>query len=209
MKWWVTAPLCEAGPEAPCLPLGVQYLINGGVTSFRPMIYDALLFDFDGVLADTEQFHFSSWRDTLAPLGLSIDWPWYQANCVGIADPVVARRFGVGDPVALVEAKQQRFRAALEASPPILQDSAAVVRELAESYRMAVVSSSFRTEVEPPLKRAGLNGCFVKILCGDEVERLKPAPEPYLKAADILGARHPLVIEDSETGIASGRACGI
>lgn len=170
--------------------------------------YDALLFDFDGVLADTEQFHFSSWRDTLAPLGISIDWPWYQANCVGIADHVVARRFGVGDPFALVEAKQQRFRALLEVSPPFLESTSAFLRELAESYRMAVVSSSFRTEVEPPLVRAGLDACFVKILCGDEVERLKPAPDPYLKAAAILGARHPLVIEDSETGIASGRAAG-
>jgi len=170
--------------------------------------YDALLFDFDGVLADTERVHFSCWAETLAPFGVAIEWPWYRDNCVGMADPVLAPRFGVGDPPGLVAAKQRRFRDALEQSPPFLDGTVAFVRELAASYRMAVVSSSFRAEIEPPLVRANLAGCFVKILCGDDVARLKPAPDPYLKAAELLGARNPLVIEDSDAGVASARAAG-
>jgi HAD superfamily hydrolase (TIGR01509 family) len=107
-----------------------------------------------------------------------------------------------------VAAKQQRFRYALEQSPPFLESTAAFVKELAASYLMAVVSSSFRAEVEPPLVRAGLDRCFQKILCGDDVTRLKPAPDPYLKAAEILAAQNPLVIEDSDAGVASARAAG-
>jgi beta-phosphoglucomutase len=170
--------------------------------------YDALLFDFDGVLADTERVHHACWNEILAPFGVAVAWPWYWANCVGVADHVLAPRFGVGDPPLLVAAKQQRFREALEQSPPFLESTVAFLRELAGSYRMAVVSSSFRTEVEPPLVRSGLDRCFQKILCGDDVTRLKPAPDPYLKAAEILSAQNPLVIEDSDSGIASARAAG-
>ena len=177
-------------------------------TQLDQAVYDALLFDFDGVLADTELVHYISWRDTLEPFGMEIDWPWYQANCVGIGDYVLAPCFGVGDPASLVAEKQQRFRDALAGSPPFLPETLSLIRELAESYPLAVVSSSFRREIAPPLERAGLDNCFKTILCGDDVERLKPAPDPYLKAAEILGAKKPLVIEDSDSGVASGEAAG-
>jgi HAD superfamily hydrolase (TIGR01509 family) len=54
----------------------------------------------------------------------------------------------------------------------------------------------------------GIRACFHELVCGKEVENLKPAPDPYLKAAELLGARQPLVIEDSESGVASARAAG-
>jgi beta-phosphoglucomutase len=177
-------------------------------TPVSPTAYDALLFDFDGVLADTELVHYACWRDVLVPFGMEIEWPWYQANCVGIADHVLAPCFGVGDPVALVTEKQQRFRDALTLSPPFLPETADLIRELAVSYRLAVVSSSFRTEVVPPLERAELDRYFAAILCGDDVAHLKPAPDPYLKAAEMLQAKRPLVIEDSDAGVASGQAAG-
>jgi HAD superfamily hydrolase (TIGR01509 family) len=171
-------------------------------------VYDALLFDFDGVLADTELVHYACWRDALLPFGLEIEWPWYQANCVGIADHVLAPSFGVGDPPRLVAEKQQRFRDALAASPPFLPETEALIRELAVAYKMAVVSSSFRSEIAPPLERAQLDHYFGAILCGDDVTRLKPAPDPYLRAAELLGAVNPLVIEDSDAGVASAEAAG-
>ena len=177
-----------------------------GLARVTASVYDALLFDFDGVLADTELVHYTCWRDALAPFGMEIEWPWYQANCVGIADHVLAPCFGVGDPAALVADKQQRFRDALALAPPFLPETAALIRELAPVYRMAVVSSSFRAEVLPPLERAELDRYFAAILCGDDVTRLKPAPDPYLQAAEMLRAKRPLVIEDSDAGVAAGQA---
>jgi len=179
-----------------------------GLARVTASVYDALLFDFDGVLADTELVHYTCWRAALAPFGMEIEWPWYQANCVGIADHVLAPCFGVGDAQALVADKQQRFREALALAPPFLPETAALIRELSALYLMAVVSSSFRTEVTPPLQRAELDRYFAAILCGDDVTRLKPAPDPYLKAAEMLGAKRPLVIEDSDAGVASGQAAG-
>jgi len=71
-----------------------------------------------------------------------------------------------------------------------------------------VVSSSGRREVEPLLVAGGLRPYFATIVAGDDVERHKPAPEPYLTAARRLGVRRALVVEDSEPGEASGRAAG-
>jgi beta-phosphoglucomutase len=178
--------------------------------------WDALLFDFDGVLADTEPLHYSCWRELLSPFGIQLDWDFYQRNCVGVSDRMMVERLASErtPPIPWEEIwpeyqrKQLLFRERLMADPPFLEGTLALVRELAADYRLAVVSSSSRTEVEPPLERAGIRGCFQAFVCGREVANLKPAPDPYLKAAELLGARRPLVIEDSDAGVASGNAAG-
>ena len=83
-----------------------------------------------------------------------------------------------------------------------------MIRNLSRNYKLAVVSSSGRSEVEPPIEKAGFRDCFGAMVCGREVAHLKPAPDPYLKASELLGARKPLVIEDSDAGVASGAAAG-
>jgi HAD superfamily hydrolase (TIGR01509 family) len=62
--------------------------------------------------------------------------------------------------------------------------------------------------VEPALVRARIRPCFELLITGEDVRNFKPSPEPYLLAAERLGARRPLVIEDSDAGVASGRAAG-
>ena len=54
--------------------------------------YDAILFDFDGVLADTEPIHFACWKQVLEPLGIHLNWPFYQARCIGISDRQMVER---------------------------------------------------------------------------------------------------------------------
>lgn len=169
---------------------------------------DALLFDFDGVLADTERVHHASWNAVLEPHGIQFTWEEYLKQCVGIADPMVAQRLKLPEPAEAVAQKQALFRRGLEENPPFLQETLDLLRELAGSYRMAVVSSSFRTEIFPPIERAGLLPLFETIVFGNDVQNLKPSPEPYLLAAERLGVRTPLVIEDSTAGIASGVAAG-
>ena len=180
------------------------------------MRYDAILFDFDGVLADTEPLHFACWREILDPFGIHLNWPFYQANCVGISDRTMVERLAAARvpplPWEEVNPAYQRklglFRARLEAHPPFLESTADLVREFSGHYKLAVVSSSGRTEVEEPLQRAGLHRHFQAFVCGREAERLKPAPDPYLRAAGLLGALRPLVVEDSDAGVASGQAAG-
>jgi HAD superfamily hydrolase (TIGR01509 family) len=178
--------------------------------------WDALLFDFDGVLADTEPIHYACWREILQPYGIQLDWDFYQTQCIGVSDRLMIHTLAAerNPPIPFeeiwpeYERKQLMFRARLESTPPFLAETVEMVRSLSVRYKLAVVSSSGRAEVEPPLERAGFRHCFETLICGREVPNLKPAPDPYLKAAEILGARRPLVIEDSESGLASARAAG-
>jgi len=168
-----------------------------------------LLFDFDGVLADTEPVHHRAWNQTLEPLGIQLDWADYQSNFVGVADEVALRqRLQLRDQDGLVSRKQALFRQGLAEAEPILPDTIALLQELRNVYKLAVVSSSYLSEVEPALIRAGIRPCFQFLITGEDVQNFKPSPEPYLLAAKRLGARRPLVIEDSEAGVASGLAAG-
>ena len=172
--------------------------------------WDVLLFDFDGVLADSEPVHHSAWNQTLKPLGIQLDWDDYRKHFVGITDEVALRdHLGIREGgEALVAQKQELFRQGLATTQPFLPDTVKMLQEVCRSYKLAVVSSSYRSEVEPPLERGGIRPLFQLLICGDDVKNFKPSPEPYLLAAERMGARRPLVIEDSEAGVTSGRAAG-
>jgi beta-phosphoglucomutase len=71
-----------------------------------------------------------------------------------------------------------------------------------------VVSSSSREEIEPILERAGLRNYFETVVGGGDVKMQKPDPEPYLLAASRLGVSRAVVLEDSQAGMAAGRAAG-
>lgn len=170
---------------------------------------DALLWDFDGVLADTERVHHASWNATLVTYGISFTWEEYVKSFIGVADKMVARRLKLADPVTAVADKQRRLREALAENPPFLPQTLELLAELATQYPMAVVSSSFRSEIRPAIERAGLLPLFRTVITGDDAVNLKPAPDLYLLAIERLGVRTPLVIEDSDAGAAAGRAAGL
>jgi len=177
--------------------------------------YDGILFDFDGVLADTEPIHFECWCEILKPFGIDLDWNTYAANCIGISDRRMLEQFsGNLRPPLPFEAlwgeyprKKELFRVRMETVDVFRLDTLELVRSVA-SLPLAVVTSSGRSEIEPALIRAGIRDCFRAFVCGLEVPNLKPAPDPYRKAAELLGVTNPLVVEDSDAGEQSGRAAG-
>ncbi len=179
------------------------------------MRHDAILFDFDGVLADSEGVHFECWTEILTPLGIPLTWDAYCANCIGITDrDMLEMLCRQTDPPFDIDAlwphyprKKALFRAKAQANPPIADATRALLSELGH-LKLAVVSSSGRAEVEPVLEKADVLRHFQFIVTGDDVRNRKPHPEPYLLASSRLGARHPLVVEDSDAGIASGTAAG-
>jgi beta-phosphoglucomutase len=177
--------------------------------------YQAILFDFDGVLADTEPIHFDCWRETLQPFGIDLQWDWYRAHCIGVADRLmienICRHAAAPVDPDLVwpayPAKQKLYGRRVFDAPPFPQEVLEMIRSL-DAHRLGVVSSSGRAEVEPLLIRAGIREHFGVVVCGEDVDRHKPAPDPYLLAARTLSVTEALVVEDSAAGLASGRAAG-
>jgi beta-phosphoglucomutase len=177
---------------------------------------DAIFFDFDGVLIDSEPVHWACWREVLLPLGVSLEWEFYRDQCIGIDDRLMLQMMATAsEPArdwnemwAQYPAKKELFRVRMMDAPPFPQGLAGLLDELQTRYKMAVVSSSSCSEIEPLLARAGLHGYFRTIVGAESVKRHKPAPDPYLLAAERLEARAALVLEDSDAGLASGRAAG-
>jgi HAD superfamily hydrolase (TIGR01509 family) len=178
--------------------------------------YDAILFDFDGVLLDSEPVHCECWAAVLEPAGIRLTWEFYRGHCIGIDDRemlrMLARRQNPprdwNELWALYPAKKRLFQRRMAAHPPFHPALHGLLADLHALYKLAVVSSSAVAEISPLLEAGGLSDRFDTVVGGDDVERHKPAPEPYLLAASRLNARAPLVVEDSEAGIASGRAAG-
>lgn len=177
--------------------------------------YEAILFDFDGVLVDSEPVHFECWREVLRPFGIELDWEVYRQRFIGISDLAMLEDLAkLRQPPVDVELlwqeyprKRALFRERMLTAEPVTQE----VRELLsglDGMRLAVVSSSGRDEIEPVLKRGGIRPFFAALVCREDVTEYKPAPAPYLKAAELLHATQALVVEDSEAGIASGKAAG-
>lgn len=177
------------------------------------MNYDAILFDFDGTLVDSEPIHYECWQEVLTPFGISLTWDEYARNCIGISDRAMIRQLAAEVGVdfealyAQYPVKKELLRDRMLAAPP-MTDS---VRDFLlgfDQLPIGLVTSSYRIEVEPVLEALSVKHRFVASVFGDEVKNLKPHPEPYLLAAERLGVKRPLVFEDSDAGLASARAAG-
>lgn len=178
--------------------------------------FDAILFDFDGVLIDSEPLHFACWAQVLRPLGVNLEWEFYSRHCIGIDDREMLRMMAAqSDPprawdelFAQYPAKRDLFRRHALEAPPFDAALGELLDELRGAYKLAVVTSSARDEIEPLLDAASLREYFSTMVCGREAGGLKPLPDPYLMAARQLNAKTPLVVEDSPAGIAAGTAAG-
>jgi len=104
--------------------------------------------------------------------------------------------------------KKALFRERMSGAPPFAPGLPALFERLYGTYKLAVVSSSSCSEIEPLLIAGGLRQYLGTVVGGGDVKRQKPDPEPYLLAATRLGVDRAIVFEDSEAGIASGRAAG-
>src|SRR5262245_14095511 len=177
--------------------------------------FQAIFFDFDGVLLDTEPTHWACWSEVLRTVGIELTWEYYRDHCIGIDDRVMLERMAQSsDPPrdwaslwALYPAKKKLFQSKMT-QPPFEPDLKVMLPELVREHQLAVVSSSACVEIEPLLSAGGIRGHFATVVGGENVQRHKPAPEPYLLAAHRLSVERALVIEDSEAGISSGRAAG-
>jgi beta-phosphoglucomutase len=174
--------------------------------------FQAIFFDFDGVLIDSEPVHWACWREVLLPIGVSLEWEFYRDHCIGIDDRemlrMIAGRRDWHELWAEYPKKKELFRSKMMAAPPFPTSLAGTLQRLKPKYKLAVVSSSSCQEIEPLMVRAELRAYFDTVVGGGDVVKQKPDPEPYLLAASRLGVTSAVVLEDSQAGMTAGRAAG-
>ncbi|HSF66599.1 MAG TPA: HAD family phosphatase [Nitrospiraceae bacterium] len=186
----------------------------------------AIIFDFDGVIADTEPLHFAGFRQTLAEIGINLTETDYYANYLGYDDrgcfiaALAAHQYSTdsADIVRLMQRKARAYLESVEDHLVIFPGVREFVCEASASYPLAIASGALRHEIEVILERAGLRKEFLHITSAEDGVRGKPDPQPFLHALDALNRQHGkqavapescLVIEDSLPGIHGAKAAGM
>jgi len=184
----------------------------------------AIIFDFDGVIADDEPLHLAAFQRALASDGITITRDQYYARYLGFDDRsaiMEAFRDAGATPSAaqlrtVLAAKAEQFLALVRAGAPIFPGVPAFVRGAAARVPLAIASGALRHEIELILAQAGLADCFAAIVSAEDVREGKPSPEGFLLALERLRARRTdltpercLVIEDSQPGLEAARRAGM
>lgn len=193
----------------------------------------ALVFDFDGVLADTEPLHLRIFQEALEQRGITLSRADYDDRYLGYDDSdvfrAVARDLGLAwtdaEVTAMVLEKSARFRATAAHHPMLFRGVAEGVREWAAIVPVAIASGSFRDEIEIILEAAGSRHLFPVIVAAGDTPQGKPAADPYCAALDQLRASQrrchtapadgrpealrSVAIEDSVWGIEAAHRAGM
>lgn len=188
----------------------------------------AMIFDMDGVIADTEPTHLKAFQKVLAEAGCPLTDQEYYAKYLAMDDrtcfEAVLRANGRPvDPVVikhLVEQKSRYFDEAMKERMMIYPGVEAFVRKAAQKYLLAVASGARRLEVEYILKKAKVRDQFTATVSADDVTRGKPDPESFWRVLTLLNERRLegsaeirpeecLVLEDSIHGVAAAHAAGM
>ena len=186
----------------------------------------AVIFDFDGVIADTEPLHFEGLRRTLADIGITLTEADYYANYLGFDDQGcilealrVNQRPATGPLVQdLMHKKAAAYVASINDHLVIFPGVREFVEEAAAAYPIAIASGALRPEIELILDQAGIRKAFRHITSAEDVTRGKPDPQPFLHALASLNRHSPtstispescLAIEDSLPGIRAAKSAGM
>lgn len=173
----------------------------------------ALLFDADGTLIDTWGLHRAVWNELLGRTGFIVTDDWWAAYAHEDLLTMVQAAVPGADLARAEEMNEEGTRIYLESLHRV--DRVHHVTQIAEQFHghlpMAVVTAGFRDVVVPTLESVGIAGLFSAIVTGDDVDRIKPAPDGYATAARLLGAdpRACVAFEDSDSGLQSARDAGI
>jgi HAD superfamily hydrolase (TIGR01509 family) len=176
---------------------------------------DAVIFDLDGVLVDSESVWDAARRAVVADTGgtwtetatramqgmSSSEWSRYLHDELGV--PL--------HPDEINRRVVERMLASYKRKVPLLPGAVDAVRRLARRWPLGLASSANRPVIDAALDSAGLTGCFSATVSGDEVARGKPSPDVYLAAAAKLGVapERAAAVEDSSNGLRAGAAAGM
>lgn len=179
----------------------------------------AIVFDFDGVLADSEPLHLRAYQEVLSSLGITLTREDYYARYLGYDDEGVFRElaaahaFELDEPRlnALIAEKTRVFDAIIESGNILYPGAVACVERMASAYPLGIASGALRHEIEAILRGARLERHFRFIVASGDTPEGKPAPDPYRLAAELhrVAPSECAAIEDSRWGIESAKSAGL
>jgi beta-phosphoglucomutase len=188
-------------------------------------VADAIVFDFDGVIVNSEPVHLRAFQAVLAEEGLSLSARDYYDRYVGLSDrdafETVLAETGESRPGGwserLTARKTLEVQRVLAEATPLFPAAAARIQALATDVPLAIASGALRPEIERVLANAGLSTCFTAIVAAGEPPRGKPAPDPYTLAVQrlsraigrSLSPSRVVAVEDTLQGLTSARAAGL
>lgn len=181
------------------------------------MVIRALIFDFDGLILDTESPLYNSWMEIFERHGLVVtqqQWASLLGASADVPEAYDLLEEHLGKPLDRDLLHKQRLSRELQLldSEDVLPGVRELIHEATEAgLGLAVASSSDRAWVEGLLTKHGLIESFDTVVCAEDVAQTKPSPDLFLKALEHLNveAREAIVFEDSEHGAGAAKAAGI
>lgn len=177
---------------------------------------EAVLWDMDGVIADTAEYHYSAWRDVFKERGVEFSKEDFMPHFGQRHDTII--EFGLGDKLtpedvdAITEKKQALYRQRVSENIVPLPGAIELIRSLNEhGIKTAVASSAVPKNIDVILKGLGIENSFQAIAFGTEVAEGKPSPQIFELAAKRLGVKpaNCVVIEDAIAGVAAAKSAGM
>ena len=188
---------------------------------------EAVVFDFDGVIVDTEPLHYNAFQQVLTPLNLGFSWQEYIDIFMGFDDRDAfieifnksCKQLTLDDLTALISLKADTFQKIITNGVVPYPGVIKLITELHKSeVPLAISSGALHSDINPILKMLGLDSCFNIIVSAEDVVKSKPDPACYKLAYSILHDQWPktsitpattLAIEDTPAGISSALQAGL
>ena len=187
----------------------------------------AILFDFDGVIVDSERLHHETMVEAMAGKGPATPWEFYREHLMGLDDrgafAALLKRAGIDASPDEIRRRIARkavlfAKHAADGRVPAFPGAADLIRACAAAGPVGLCSGALRSDVDPVLAAMGIAACFSEKVTADDVPESKPDPACYRLCVARLAARFPergispstcIAIEDTADGIASARGAGI
>ena len=181
----------------------------------------AVIFDFDGILVDSEPLHFRAFNQVLNPMGKGITWEEYCDTYIGYDDRDAFKEIhkAHGEKLSPKELKKlidqkaailQEYILDGEAVP--LPGAVELLKSIPVRLPVALCSGALKSDIMPILEKLGIDGVFSAIVTAEDTDKSKPDPAPYrlaLEKLDIDDASTALAIEDTPAGIMSAKKAGL
>ena len=180
------------------------------------MALRGVIFDLDGVIVDSSIFHFGAWQRWAREVGIieEVDEEWFREHHGKRNDAIITATLG---PISETELeahatrKEEYFRELARGKLEPLPGVSTLVEELvSDEWGLAIGTSTPRENLDLVLNELPFSSAFTATACGSEVTHGKPAPDIFLRAAELLELppERCVVVEDAPSGVAAARAGG-